>query len=46
MIDGDKSDLVNIKAFNKIVGLKLKGGKSIQSIKSPFVVDVVNGVAI
>ena len=46
VIDGDKSDLVNIKAFNKIVGLKLKGGKSIQSIKSPFVVDVVNGVAI
>ena len=46
VIDGDKSDLVNIKAFNKIVGLKLKGGKSIQSIKSPFVIDVVNGVAI
>ena len=46
VIDGDKSDLVNMTAFNKIVGLKLKGGKSIQATKSPFVVDVLDGVAI
>lgn len=39
VIDGDKSDLYNLAAHNKIVGLKLKGGIAIQQTKSPFVVD-------
>lgn len=39
IIDGDKSDLTNIDAQGKIVGLKLKGGKTVQQSKSPFVVD-------
>lgn len=39
VIDGDKSDLVNLYSRNKIIGLKLKGGKSIQKSKSPFIVD-------
>ena len=39
VIDGDKSDLFNLKAKNKIVGLKLKGGKEIQSSRSAFIVD-------
>jgi len=28
IIDGDKSDLVNVNSFNKICGLKLKGNKN------------------
>jgi hypothetical protein len=39
VIDGDLSDLFNLKARNKIVGLKLKGGKDIQLSQSPFIVD-------
>jgi len=39
VIDGDLSDLFNLKAKNKIVGLKLKGGKDIQLSQSPFIVD-------
>ena len=39
VIDGDQSDLFNLKAKNKIVGLKLKGGKEIQSSRSAFIVD-------
>lgn len=39
IIDGDKSDLTNIDAQGKIVGLKLKGGKTVQQSKSTFVVD-------
>ena len=41
VIDGDISDLDNLKAFNKIVGLKLKGGLKIQASKSPFIIDRV-----
>ena len=41
VIDGDLSDLDNLKAFNKIVGLKLKGGIKIQASKSPFIIDRV-----
>tara|TARA_R110001592_G_scaffold52896_1_gene162290 strand:- start:38 stop:742 length:705 start_codon:yes stop_codon:yes gene_type:complete len=39
VIDGDKSDLVNLYSGASIVGLKLKGGKAIQASKSPFIVD-------
>ena len=39
VIDGDKSDLVNLYSRNKIIGLRLKGGKSIQKSNSPFIVD-------
>ena len=39
VIDGDKSDLVNLYSGNVIVGLKLKGGKRIQASQSPFIVD-------
>ena len=39
VIDGDKSDLVNLYSGNVVVGLKLKGGKRIQASKSPFIVD-------
>jgi len=39
VIDGDLSDLKNLYAGKVIVGLKLKGGKSIQNSKSPFIVD-------
>jgi hypothetical protein len=39
VIDGDKSDLVNLYSGPVIVGLKLKGGKAIQASKSPFIVD-------
>ena len=37
--DGDKSDLENLYSKNMIVGLRLKGGKAIQSSTSPFIVD-------
>ena len=39
VIDGDKSDLINLYSGASIVGLKLKGGKAIQASKSPFIVD-------
>ena len=39
VIDGDKSDLVNLYSGKVIVGLKLKGGKAIQASKSPFIID-------
>tara|TARA_R110001606_G_scaffold289978_1_gene437893 strand:+ start:961 stop:1668 length:708 start_codon:yes stop_codon:yes gene_type:complete len=39
VIDGDLSDLFNLAAKNKVVGLKLKGGKDIQLSNSPFIVD-------
>lgn len=39
VIDGDKSDLVNLYAGPVVIGLKLKGGKAIQASKSPFIVD-------
>ena len=39
VIDGDKSDLVNLYSGASIIGLKLKGGKAIQESKSPFIVD-------
>lgn len=40
IIDGDKSDLVNLnKGQGKIVGLKLKGNKATQATKSLFVVE-------
>lgn len=39
IIDGDKSDLVNMDSTNKILGLKLKGNKQTQKTESPFVVD-------
>ena len=39
VIDGDKSDLFNLKSENQIVALKLKGGKSIQQSRSAFIVD-------
>jgi len=38
VIDGDKSDLDNLKARNKIVGLRVKGNEAKQS-NSPFIVD-------
>jgi len=38
VIDGDKSDLDNLKAKGKIVGLRVKGNEAKQS-KSPFIVD-------
>ncbi len=40
VIDGDKSDLVNLKARNKVVGLKLKGNKAKKS-NSPFIIDTL-----
>lgn len=39
IIDGDKSDLINVYSENKILGLKLKGNKQTQQTTSPFVVD-------
>ena len=39
VIDGDKSDLVNLYAGPVVIGLKLKGGKAIQASTSPFIVD-------
>jgi hypothetical protein len=39
VIDGDKSDLINLFSGNVVVGLKLKGGKRIQASQSPFIVD-------
>jgi len=38
VIDGDKSDLDNLKARNKIIGLRVKGNEAKQS-DSPFIVD-------
>jgi len=38
VIDGDKSDLDNLKARSKIVGLRVKGNEAKQS-DSPFIVD-------
>ena len=40
VIDGDKSDLINMYSKNSIVGLKLKGGKRIQASTSPFIIDI------
>ena len=39
VIDGDKSDLINLTAGPVVIGLKLKGGKSIQASTSPFIVN-------
>ncbi len=40
IIDGDKSDLINLeKGQGKIIGLKLKGGKETQKSKSLFIVE-------
>lgn len=40
IIDGDKSDLQNLtEGAGKIVGLKLKGGKTTQASKSLFIVE-------
>ena len=38
VIDGDKSDLFNLKATNKIIGLRVKGSEAKQS-QSPFIVN-------
>jgi hypothetical protein len=38
VIDGDKSDLDNLKALGKIVGLRAKGNLAKQSL-SPFIID-------
>lgn len=45
VIDGDKSDLVNLYAGPVVIGLKLKGGKAIQASKSPFIVDNPDRIA-
>ena len=39
IVDGDASDLKNLKYKNKIIGLKLKGSNKTQKTKSPFVVE-------
>ena len=39
IVDGDASDLKNLRYKNKIVGLKLKGNNKTQKTKSPFVVE-------
>ena len=39
-INGDKSDLANLKARNKVVGLKLKGNEAKKS-NSPFIIDAL-----
>lgn len=40
IIDGDKSDLINLeKGQGKIIGLKLKGGKATQQSQSRFIVE-------
>ncbi len=39
VIDGDKSDIVNFNARAVILGLKLKGPKRIQTMKTNFIVD-------
>ena len=39
VVNGDKSDLYNLEASGKVIGLKLKGGKQIQLSKSPFIVN-------
>jgi hypothetical protein len=38
VIDGDKSDLINLSSENKIIGLKLKGYDA-QESQSRFIVD-------
>jgi hypothetical protein len=40
VINGDKSDLANLKARNKVVGLKLKGNEAKKS-NSPFIIDAL-----
>lgn len=40
VIDGDKSDLKNLQARNKVVGLKLKGNEAKKS-NSPFIIDAL-----
>jgi len=40
VINGDKSDLINLKARNKVVGLKLKGNEAKKS-NSPFIIDAL-----
>jgi len=39
IIDGDKSDLENLKAHGKVVGLKIKGNAATKNSTSPFIVD-------
>ena len=43
IIDGDKSDLVNVNSFNKICGLKLKGNKNKRQ-EGAFIVDPLQAV--
>ena len=38
VVDGDKSDIANISARGKIVGLRVKGNDAKKS-NSPFIVD-------
>ena len=46
VIDGDKSDLFNVKQHGKIVGLRVKGNDAKDS-DSPFIVDCPpNAIAI
>jgi hypothetical protein len=45
IIDGDKSDLINMKAKGQIVGLRLKGQKSVQESRSPFIVSPYDAAA-
>jgi hypothetical protein len=40
VINGDKSDLINLKARNKVVGLKVKGNAAKKST-SPFIIDTL-----
>jgi hypothetical protein len=44
VIDGDASDLVNVKAGSVVVGLKYKGSKD--KANDDFVVDASNLIAI
>ena len=39
VIDGDKSDIVNFNAGAVVLGLKLKGPRRIQNMKTNFIVD-------
>jgi len=43
IIDGDKSDLVNVNSFNKICGLKLKGNKN-KKQEGAFIVDPLQAI--
>ena len=46
IVDGDKSDLENLKQNGKILGLRLKGGKAVQAMRSPFVVEPEQAAAL